>query len=188
MKRLLIVLMGVSIAGPSLFGREQTVLARITVYWPVSGEKQCAASNGTSLHDGHCAVDPKKIPFGSKVIFPDATCMAVDSGPAVVSRLAARRCGKTPSQRDALVIDRYFETRRKAQAWVAAHPHFMTVRVVEPQRDTVKMAHRLATRPAADAQRSPRQTTMDACSTNPDQLPPDVRVPLSFFGGSLPRS
>ena len=41
-------------------------------------------------YERHCAVDPKKIPYGSKIFFHDAECMAVDSGPAVVNRKAAR--------------------------------------------------------------------------------------------------
>jgi len=188
MKRLLIILIAVSIAGPSLFARDQTILARVTVYWPTSGEKQQAASNGASLHNGHCAVDPKKIPFGSKVIFPDATCLAVDSGPAVVSRLAARRCAKTPSQRSALVIDRYFETRRDALAWAAAHPHFMTVRVVEPQPGPAKVAEHGASVANSGTEQYTESPSPSTCSINPDQLSPDVRLPLNYLGGSLPRS
>jgi len=131
MKRLLLILMTALATTPNGFAREQTILARITVYWPSGGQER-ASSNGAKLRDGHCAVDPKKIPYGSKVIFPDLTCLAIDSGPAVVSRLAARKCAKTPLQREALVIDRYFETKVKALAWAATHPHFMTVRVADP--------------------------------------------------------
>src|ERR1700681_1495918 len=81
-----------------VFAAENTLVARITVYWP--GESQLrACSNGARLRAGHCAVDPKRIPFGSHVLFPDATCTAVDSGPAVVSRKAARVTGRTALQR-----------------------------------------------------------------------------------------
>jgi hypothetical protein len=45
-----------------------------------------------------CAVDPKKIPYGSKVVFPDATCVAVDTGSAVVNRKAARLSGRTRTE------------------------------------------------------------------------------------------
>ena len=131
MKRLLITLMVGVVAGPSMFAREQSMLARITVYWPSGGRVERASSNGIKLQNGHCAVDPNKIPYGSKVIFPDAECLAVDSGPAVVSRTAARKCAKTPAQRVALVIDRYFESKIAALAWAATHPHFMTVRVMD---------------------------------------------------------
>jgi len=56
--------------------------------------------------------------------------MAIDSGPAVVSRKAARVTGRTVAQRNAVVIDRFFESRAAALAWERSHPHFMTVRVV----------------------------------------------------------
>ena len=115
----------------SAFAREESLLARITVYWPGEGQVR-ACSNGARLRGGHCAVDPKRIPFGSRVLFPDATCTAVDSGPAVVSRKAARMTGRTISQRNAVVIDRFFESKETALSWESRHPHFITVRVVPP--------------------------------------------------------
>src|SRR5256714_9298180 len=116
----------------SVLAREQAMLARVTVYWPGEGQLR-ACSNGARLRAGHCAVDPKRIPFGSHVLFPDATCTAVDSGPDVVNRRAARVTGRTVSQRDAIVIDRFFESREAALAWERSHPHFMTVRIVQPE-------------------------------------------------------
>ena len=115
------------------FAREEAVLARVTGYW-ASGEGGSGkyASTGGRLHPGHCAVDPKRIPYGSKVIFPDGPCVAVDTGPAVVSRKAARACGRTEAQRNAIVVDRFFETRREAVEWSNAHPHFMMLQVVPP--------------------------------------------------------
>jgi 3D (Asp-Asp-Asp) domain-containing protein len=122
------------------FAREESLLARITVYWPGEGQLR-ACSNGARLRAGHCAVDPKRIPFGSRVFFPDAACVAVDSGPAVVSRKAARVTGRTVSQRNAIVIDRFFESKEAALSWEGRHPHFMTVRVVSPgSRDESKEA------------------------------------------------
>src|SRR5258707_12116011 len=87
----------------STFAREESLLARITVYWPGEGQVR-AYSNGARLRAGHCAVDPKRIPFGSHVLFPDAACIAVDSGPAVVRRKAPRPTGRTTSQRTVTVI------------------------------------------------------------------------------------
>ena len=112
------------------FAREEAVLARVTSYSAGEGSKY--ASTGQRLHSGHCAVDPKRIPYGSKVVFPDRACTAVDTGPAVVSRKAARACGQTAKQRNAIVVDRFFETKRDAMAWTNAHPHFMTLQVVRP--------------------------------------------------------
>ena len=112
-----------------LFAAEQTRLARVTVYWPGEGSGRSAAWNGAQLREEHCAVDPRKIPYGSKVLFGDGECMAVDTGPDVVKRKAARSLGRTSVERDAIVIDRFFDTRQKALVWESEHPHFMVVRV-----------------------------------------------------------
>jgi hypothetical protein len=113
--------------------RGESVLARVTGYWASgAGASGKFASTGRRLHPGHCAVDPKRIPYGSKVIFPDGPCVAVDTGPAVVSRKAARVCGRTPAQCNAIVVDRFFETRREAVEWSNAHPHFMMLQVIPP--------------------------------------------------------
>src|SRR5207237_5870350 len=85
-----------------------SVLTCVTVYWHREGSGEHASWNGTRLREGHCAVDPKRIPYGSKVIFPDAACVAVDTGPDVVSRKAARSCGRQQAERKAIVIDRFF--------------------------------------------------------------------------------
>ena len=106
----------------SIFAGEHAALARVTVYWRSEGSGANAAWNGAPLHDGHCAVDPKKIPYGSQVMFHDTECLAVDSGPDVVNRKAARLCGRTAAERSAIVIDRFFETKQKALAWVKAWP------------------------------------------------------------------
>jgi len=113
-----------------LFANDRTAFARVTVYWPGEGSGKSAAWNGARLREDHCAVDPKKIPYGSKVTFDDGECMAVDTGPGVVKRNAARSCGRTAAERNAIVIDRFFHTKEKALAWESAHPHFMTVRVL----------------------------------------------------------
>ena len=111
---------------------EHSALARVTVYWRGEGSGEHASWNGAQLREKHCAVDPKKIPYGSKVVFPDATCVAVDSGPGVVNRKAARSCGRTAAERNAIVIDRFFDTKQKALAWAKGHPHFMTVQILTP--------------------------------------------------------
>ncbi|HEX8281388.1 MAG TPA: hypothetical protein VF551_08425, partial [Chthoniobacterales bacterium] len=74
----------------------------------------------------------RRIPYGSKIILPDATLTAVDTGGHVRSRRAARRIGRSKAERNAIVIDRFFETKRQALAWAKKHPHFMTVRVISP--------------------------------------------------------
>jgi 3D (Asp-Asp-Asp) domain-containing protein len=117
-----------SFLASAAFAREESILARVTSYWAGEGPKY--ASTGRRLRAGHCAVDPKRIPYGSKVVFPDRACTAVDTGPAVISRKAARLCGRTASQLKAIVVDRFFETKREAMAWTNAHPHFMTLQVI----------------------------------------------------------
>src|SRR5260370_39747815 len=88
-KFLLTTLGFASLFAASAFAREESLLARITVYWPGEGQVR-ACSNGARLRAGHCAVGPKRIPFGSGAFFPDASCTAVDSGPAVALGTAAR--------------------------------------------------------------------------------------------------
>jgi hypothetical protein len=111
------------------FASDRTAFARVTVYWPGEGSGRSAAWNGAQLREDHCAVDPKKIPYGSKVIFGDAECMAVDTGPDVIKRKAARSLGRTPAEHNAIVVDRFFDTKQRALAWASAHPNFMMVRV-----------------------------------------------------------
>src|SRR5260370_38594847 len=76
-----------SLLASAAFARGESILARVTTY--CAGEGSKFASTGRRLHSGHCAVDPKRIPYGSKVVFPDRACTAVDTGPAVISRTAA---------------------------------------------------------------------------------------------------
>ena len=158
MKGLLIAILALAIASPSCFARQQppwpfgkkqsqslakqqsrSLLARVTVYWASGGRgsdrytRQHKCATGMRLRDGYCAVDPKQISYGSHVIFPDGTSLAaVDTGTAVRNRKAARLLGRTPLERNAVVVDRFFETKRQALAWASSHPPFMTVRIVSP--------------------------------------------------------
>jgi len=188
MKRLLTIstTIVVALSASSASAREQTILARITAYWPSGSKPEVASYNGARLRSGHCAVDPKKIPYGSKVIFPDVACVAVDCGPAVISRAAARKTGRTVEQRNALVIDRFFESKKQAMAWVASNPHFMKVRVLDPHYRTA-VAPETKTRPGLKSA-SPKVTK----NYSPDGtvLPPDVHGPLApgVSGAALPRS
>ncbi|MEY2484431.1 MAG: hypothetical protein QOH39_79 [Verrucomicrobiota bacterium] len=119
----------------------QAILARVTVYWASGGcgsdrfTRQHKCATGTRLRIGHCAVDPKRIAYGSNIVFPDgSTLAAVDTGTAVRNRKAARLSGRSPFERNAVVIDRFFETKRQALNWAATHPLFMAVRVVPPNQ------------------------------------------------------
>jgi len=181
----------------SLFAREESILARITVYWPGEGQLR-ACSNGARLRAGHVAVDPKRIPYGSHVIFSDAECVAVDSGPGVVKRTAARACGRTAAQRSALVIDRFFESKQAALAWSNAHPQFMTVRVQSPEsarrlietitdgttnaRPNEKISATAAAKPGA------KQRASEAALPDFDSEKVELHLPLDSFLRSIRRT
>ena len=130
MKRLVTTAGLVLIFAYQLFASDLTALARVTIYWQREGSGKSAAWNGAPLREGNCAVDPKKIPYGSKVIFDDGECAAIDTGPDVVKRKAALSSGRTSAERNAIVVDRFFHTKERALAWQSAHPHFMTVRIL----------------------------------------------------------
>jgi 3D (Asp-Asp-Asp) domain-containing protein len=140
MKRLITTIALALLIVPATFAGEPSFLARVTVYW-VSGDAgpnhhQCAT--GRRLQTGDCSVDTRHIPYGSKLIFPDGTTSAaVDTGPAVRNRKAARISGHTVYERNAVVIDRFFETKREALSWASRNPRFMTVRVVQPNSRTL---------------------------------------------------
>src|SRR6266480_968118 len=114
MKRLITAAWFISLFACQVFAGEHSALACVTVYWRGEGSGQHASWTSVRLRERHCAVDPKKIPYGSKVVFPDATCVAVDTGPAVVRRKAARSCGRTAAERNAIVIDRFFRYQTKS--------------------------------------------------------------------------
>jgi len=123
-----------------VYRQTPSVLARVTVYWASGGKgsdrytRQHKTATGLRLRDGHCAVDPNKIPYGSNVVLPDGTTLAaVDTGTSVRNRKAARLSGKTPDERNAVVIDRFFETKDQALAWANSHPHFLPIRVISPR-------------------------------------------------------
>jgi hypothetical protein len=46
-----------------------------------------------------------------------------------VNRKAAWLCGQSAAERNAIIIDRFFDTKQKALAWAKANPHFMVVQV-----------------------------------------------------------
>jgi len=126
------LLIGLFLTIQTAYAAEQPTLARVTTYWREEGQLR-AAWNGARLQNGHCAVDPEKIPYGSRIQLGDEELIAVDTGPAVVSRKAARRSGCNAAERNAVVVDRYFETKSQAVAWEKSHPHFMKVRVLSPR-------------------------------------------------------
>src|SRR5947207_4512775 len=125
------LLIGLFLTIQTAYAADEPTFARVTTYWREEGQLR-AAWNGARLRNGHCAVDPKKIRYGSRILLEDEELIAVDTGPAVVSRKAARHSGHNEAERNAVVIDRFFETKSQAVAWEKSHPHFMKVRVFSP--------------------------------------------------------
>ena len=125
------LLIGLFLTIQTAYAGDEPTFARVTTYWREEGQLR-AAWNGARLRNGHCAVDPKKIRYGSRILLEDEELIAVDTGPAVVSRKAARHSGHNEAERNAVVIDRFFETKSQAVAWEKSHPHFMKVRVLSP--------------------------------------------------------
>ena len=136
--------LGLLLVSP-LLADEHSALARVTVYWRSEGSGANAAWKGERLRDGHCAVDPKKIPYRSQVIFHDAACVAIDTGPDVVNRKAARLSGRSAAEREAIVIDRFFDTKQNALTWAKANPHFMVVQICTPDVETGSPTSQLKT-------------------------------------------
>ena len=190
MKRIL-VLLGLAVLLPqAIFAREQSILARVTVYWASGGggsdrwTRRHICSTGARLQAGHCAVDPRRIPYGSNVTLPDGTLLAVDTGSAVISRKAARRSGRTALERNALVVDRFFETKQQALKWASRNPYFMLVRVSPPAFRTSPFSspQKLRQVPAANIQQpsvalappppqAPRRSLEQRSRRLPGQMP-----------------
>ena len=106
-------------------------LARVTAYWRGEGDYytgRCLASTGVRLHDGHCAVDPNIIPYGSVVdIKGVGKFLAVDTGSAVVSRTAAREGGQTSAERHAIVVDVFFADRSEGERFAAGAAKYVSI-------------------------------------------------------------
>ena len=108
-----------------------TRLARVTAYWAGEGDYytgRCISATGVRLHDGHCAVDPSIIPYGSVVeIAGVGKYLAVDTGSAVISRTAAREGGHTAAERHALVVDLFFEDRSEGERFAASAAKYVSI-------------------------------------------------------------
>jgi 3D (Asp-Asp-Asp) domain-containing protein len=169
MNRLLLVILASLALVDNSFGRDNSLLARVTVYWAHGGRgadhytRQHKSATGLRLEQGHCAVDPRKIPYGSRVVLPDGTALsAVDTGTAVRNRKAARRLGRTIPERDAVVIDKFFETKRQALAWANSNPPFVNVKVIPPGAPPVAKPNITNSQPIA---LSPATATLNAATT-----------------------
>ena len=156
MRRLTLILLLGTITAAHGYSRDNSLLARVTVYWARGGRgsdrysRQHKSSTGQRLQQGHCAVDPRRIPYGSKVILPDGSALnAVDTGSAVRNRKAARKSGRTANERNAIVIDKFFETKRQALMWANSNPPFVSVKVLTPSAPAVTKPNITSAQPIA---------------------------------------
>lgn len=117
-------------------------LARVTAYWAGEGDYytgRCMSATGVRLHDGHCAVDPRIIPYGSVVeIAGVGRYLAVDTGSAVISRTAAREGGHTSEERNAIVIDLFFEDRSEGEKFAARDAKYVSISWWTPTSTTMQ--------------------------------------------------
>lgn len=110
-------------------------------------------------------MDPRRIPYGSKVVMPDgSTLNAVDTGSAVRNRKAARKSGHNVNERNAIVIDKFFETKREALMWANSNPPFVNVKVVPPGAPAVAKPNITNSQPIALAPQAPARTSGGASS------------------------
>jgi hypothetical protein len=122
-------------------------------------------------------VDPLKIPYGSVVQIPGmGNYLAVDTGSAVVSRQAAVCSAHTADQRQALVVDLFFENRKDAEQFAAHGPTFAAVSWTKPltAADAPKNPRAL---PAVVARPAPVYELASAPSMDEMRMPLNFRAP-----------
>ena len=105
---------------------KKEVLVRVTFYYPNEDKSGFKGSTGVKLKPWvHCAVDPKKIPYGRSVAIPGiGVVKAVDTGSAVKSMKAAKEWGKTVP-----VIDVCVANRKEMDRMAREFPRFVKVRI-----------------------------------------------------------
>ncbi len=195
MKRLTLLLLLVTMGAAHGYYRDNSLLARVTVYWAHGGRgsdrytQQHKSATGQRLQQGHCAVDPRKIAYGSRVVLPDGTTLnAVDTGTAVRNRKAARKAGRTADERSAIVIDKFFENKRQALMWANTNPPFVNVKVIPPNAPAVAKPNITTSQPFAltqpQATQKPVGGSSAAAATIINNTPTGgvVRNPLGRLG------
>lgn len=98
-------------------------LARVTYYW---GDK--ITSTGKKPVCGKTlAVDPKIIPYGSKVTIPQMgkTLFALDTGSGIVKRTASKKLGRP----NVIVVDVFCSSKSVAQSRIKKYPMFMKIQI-----------------------------------------------------------
>lgn len=102
------------------------MLARVTYYWPGDGGQvgTITATGKTAVCGKTIAVDPKIIPYGSKVYIPKMGryLIAKDTGSAVKKRTASKKLGKNN-----IVIDVFCGSYAEAKRRIKKYPMFMKI-------------------------------------------------------------
>ena len=110
--------------------KKKGIKVRLTTYW-ASGRgsdkwtRKKQSSTGKMLISGRsAAVDPKIIPYGSKIFIPSAnkTVEAVDTGSAVIKRTASKK-----SNNGEPVVDLFFDHKCQAMNFVKNNPEVTVV-------------------------------------------------------------
>ena len=99
-------------------------VAMVTYYWGCTN-----TSTGNRPVSGKTiAVDPKVIPYGSKISIPQMgkTFIAHDTGSAVKSRLASRKHG-----RNDIVVDIFCYSEAQARQYIKKYPMFMPIKIIK---------------------------------------------------------
>ena len=108
------------------FCHSQEYIARVTYYWPGNGGQvgYQTATGKKAVCGKTVAVDPKIIPYGSKVTIPQMgmTTTAIDTGSAVKARTASKKLGKNN-----IVIDVFCNDANVARQRIKNYPMFMKV-------------------------------------------------------------
>lgn len=114
--------------------KSRKIMARLTTY--SRDERHCdrntrrgLSATGTHLVNRQtAAVDPKVIPYGSRIVIPKLgmTLTAADTGGAVKKRTASKKTGRSE-----LVIDVFFTKSKDAQYFVANNPKIVEVYIIQ---------------------------------------------------------
>lgn len=109
--------------------QQHEMRVRITAYWRDSDKwtrKGKTANGSQAKHMVTAAVDPKIIPYGSKICLntnPPLQLVAEDTGSAVKSRKASRKTGGQP------VVDIYFNKKSQATSFIKNNPEIVIAQI-----------------------------------------------------------
>lgn len=126
----LLVLVLLCIGKPQVNAETRTV--RLTFYWAHGSDtdndtRHHKSATGMKLREGFsAAADPDIFPYGSRIVIPQLGERVIhDTGSAIVTRKAARQCG-----RNCPVIDVFFDSEEDALEVAKNIPEFVKVKIL----------------------------------------------------------